>query len=162
MFGRELNGRLPTKLSKQTVRESVQRRDAELKQKCKTYADNRRQAKASNIRIGDKVLVEQDKIDGLSPGYNPEPFVVVEKKDSMVTVQNGEKTLCRNTAKCKPLKYEGNNESEDEWPQPSSKRQAQNNSKERTDAERRTTNQELRPTRNRISTKDTKYKDFLM
>ena len=65
--------------------------------------------------------------------------MVVEKKDSMVTVQNGEKTLCRNTAKCKPLKYEGNNESEDEW-QLSSKRQAQNNSKERTDAERRTKN----------------------
>jgi hypothetical protein len=31
MFGRELNGRLPAKLSKQTVRESVQRRDAEFK-----------------------------------------------------------------------------------------------------------------------------------
>jgi hypothetical protein len=66
-----------------------------------------RQAKASNIIIGDKVLVEQDKIDGLSPRNNPEPFVVIEKKDSMVTVQNGEKTLCRNTAKCKLLKYEG-------------------------------------------------------
>ena len=51
MFGRELNGRLPAKLSKQTVRESVQRRDAEFKQKCKTYADNRRHAKASNIRL---------------------------------------------------------------------------------------------------------------
>jgi hypothetical protein len=97
--------------------------------------------------------VEQDKIDGLSPRYKPEPFVVVEKKDSMVTVQNGEKTLCRNTAKCKPLKYDGNKDSEDEW-QPSY-------SKETTDAERRTTNQELRPTRNRISTKDTKYKDFV-
>ena len=100
--------------------------------------------------------MEQDKIDGLSPRYNPEPFVVVEK-DSMVTVQNGEKTLCRNTAKCKPLKYEGNKDSEDEW-QPSSKRQVQNNSKETTDAERRTTNQELRPTRNRMSNKDTKYR----
>jgi hypothetical protein len=104
--------------------------------------------------------VEQDKIDGLSPRYNPEPFVVVEK-DSMVTVQNGEKTLCRNTAKCKPLKYEGIKDSEDEW-QPSSKRQVQNNCKETTDAKRRTTNQELRPTRNRMSNKDTKYKDFLM
>jgi hypothetical protein len=90
MFGRELNGRLPAKLSKQTVRESVRRRDAELKQKCETYADNRRRAQVSNIRIGDKVLVEQDKIDGLSPRYNPEPFVVVEK-DSMVTAQNGQK-----------------------------------------------------------------------
>jgi hypothetical protein len=58
--------------------------------------------------------MEEDKIYGLSPWYNPEPFVVVEKKDSMVTVLNGEKTLCRNTAKCKPLKYEGNRDSEDE------------------------------------------------
>jgi hypothetical protein len=63
-----LNGRLPAKLSKQTVRESVQRRDAEFKQKCKTYADNRRRTKASNIRIGDKVVVEQDiaKVKSLS------------------------------------------------------------------------------------------------
>ena len=136
-------------------------RYAYFKHKCKTYADYRRHAKASNIRIGDKVLVEQDKIDGLSPRYNPEPFVVVEKKDSMVTVQNGEKTLCRYTAKCKPLKYEGNKDSEDEW-QPLSKRQAHNKSKETTDAERSTTNQELLPTGNRISTKDTKYKYFLM
>jgi hypothetical protein len=110
------------------VRESVQRRDAEFKQKCKTYADNIQHAKASNIRIGDKVLVEQQKIDGLSPRYNSEPFALVEKKDSLVTLQNGEKTLCRNTAKCKPLKYEGNKDSEDEW-QPSSKRQEQNNNK---------------------------------
>ena len=82
VFGRELNGRLPAKLSKQTVRESVQRRDAEFKQKCKTYADNGRRTKASNIGIGDKVLIEQDKMDGLSPRYNPEPFVVVPKKGS--------------------------------------------------------------------------------
>ena len=87
--------------------------------------------------------------------------MVVEKKESMVTVQNGEKTLCRNTAKCEPMKYEGNKDSEYEW-QPPSKRQAQNNSKETIAAERRTTNQELRPTRNRISAKDTEYKDFLM
>ena len=91
MFGRELNGRLPAKLSKQTVRESVERRDAEFKQKCETYADNRRRAQVSNIRIGDKVLVEQDKIDGLSPRYNPEPFVGVEKKDSMVTARMARK-----------------------------------------------------------------------
>ena len=31
MLGRELDGRIPAKLSKQTVRESVQRRDAEFK-----------------------------------------------------------------------------------------------------------------------------------
>ena len=64
------------------------------------------------------------------------------------------------TAKCDPLKYEGNQDSGDEW-QASSKRQPHNDSKETPDAERRTRNQEQQPPRNKISTKDTKYKDFL-
>ena len=81
------------------------RRGAEFKQKCKTYADNRRLAKASNIGIGDKVLVEQDKVNGIYPRYKPEPVVVVAKKGSMETVQKDE------TAKCDPLKYEGNQDS---------------------------------------------------
>ena len=160
MFGRELKGRLPCKLSKQTVQESVQQKDAEFKRKCKMYANDRRRTKESNIRIGNKVLIEQDKVDGLSPRYNPEPFVVVEKKGSMVTVQKGETTLCRNTSKCKPLKHKGNKDSGDEW-QPSSKRKVPSGSNEIADAERRTPNQEQRPTRKRISTRDTKYKDFL-
>ncbi len=49
------------------MQESVQRKDAEFKQKCKTYADDRKRTKPSNIRIGDKVLVEQDKLNGLFP-----------------------------------------------------------------------------------------------
>jgi hypothetical protein len=103
------------------------RRGAEFNQKCKTYADNRRLAKASNIGIGDKVLVEQDKVNGIYPRYNPEPVVVVAKKGSMETVQKDE------TAKCDPLKYEGNQDSGDEW-QASSKRQPHNDSKETSDA----------------------------
>ena len=115
MFGGEFNGRLPARMSKQTVPKSVQQRNAEFKQKCKMYADTRRRTKVSNIGIGDKVLIEQDKVDGLSPRYRPEPFEVVAKKGSMVTVQKGETTLCRNTAKFKLLKYEGNEDSVDEW-----------------------------------------------
>jgi hypothetical protein len=100
------------------------RRGAEFKQKCKTYADNRRLAEAKNIGIGDKVLVEQDKVNGIYPRYNPEPVLVVAKKGSMETVQKDE------TAKCDPLKYhEGNQDSGDEW-QASSKRQRHNDSKE--------------------------------
>ena len=51
-------------------------------------------------------------------------------------------------------------DSGDEW-QASSKRKPHNDSKETSDAERRTRNQEKQPPRNKISTKDTKYKDFL-
>ena len=45
---------------------------------------------------------------------------------------------------------------------PSSRKEVQRDSGDTSYSEGRTTNQERRSTRNRISTKDTKYKDFVM
>ena len=63
MFGRELNGKLPLKLTEQTVPESVVQRDKEYKQKSKKYADRRRHTKPAKIKVGSKVLVRQEKTD---------------------------------------------------------------------------------------------------
>ena len=119
IFGRKLNDRLPPRMTRKMVPDAtIRQRDATAKQKCKAYADSRRHTKAIHIEVGDKVLVEQDKIDSLTPRYNPEPYVVIARKGSMITVKKGETILCRNTAKCKPLKCDEDEESENEW-QPS-------------------------------------------
>ena len=101
--------------------------------------------------------MEQDKIDSLTPRYNPEPYVVIARKGSMITVKKGETILCRNTAKCKPLKCDEDKESENEW-QPSLSRQAQPDEEERKPTRQRS----LRPTRNRTSTKNTRHRDLHM
>ena len=44
----------------------------------KSYADKRRFAKRSDIKIGDCVLVKQEKQNKLTPRFNKTPFVVVE------------------------------------------------------------------------------------
>ena len=93
MFGRELNGKLPLKLTEQTVPESVVQRDKEYKQKCKKYADRRRHTKPAHIKVGSKVLVRPKKTDGLKALYNPEPFEVIGVKGSMVTVRKGNRVL---------------------------------------------------------------------
>ncbi|XP_028407158.1 uncharacterized protein K02A2.6-like [Dendronephthya gigantea] len=156
IFGRELNGRLPPRMAKKTVSDAtIRQRDATAKQKCKAYADSRRHTKAIHIEVGDKILVEQDKIDSLTPRYNPEPFVVIARKGSMITAQKGETILCRNTAKCKRLKCAEDEESDNEW-QPSLSRQMQPDREEREPTRQRSP----RPMRNRISTKQTIYKDF--
>ena len=173
MFGRELNGKLPMKLTKQTVPESVLQRDNEYKQKCKKYADRRRHTKPANIRVGSKVLVRQEKMDGLTPRYNPEPFEVIGVKGSMVTVRKGNRILCRNSSMCKILVYQGETDSGDEW-QPRMEKGAhqgiggddgtQTHGSETSTSARPQDNEvprPVRPSRKITSTKDTKYKDYM-
>ena len=52
----------------------------------------------SNIKLGDTVLVKQPKANKLSTPFNPVPFVVEEKKGSMITASDGHKTVTRNSS----------------------------------------------------------------
>lgn len=49
------------------------------------------------------VLVKQPKRDKLSTPINPNPFVVKEKKGTMVTAHNGSKTITRNSSMFKVI-----------------------------------------------------------
>ncbi|KAJ8018643.1 hypothetical protein HOLleu_43268 [Holothuria leucospilota] len=87
LFNRKIRTKLP-ELSEVRENISVSDRDAEMKQKYKDYCDNKRSTKENQISVGEKVLVQQDKENKLSPMFNPEPFKVVEKHNTQVTVQS--------------------------------------------------------------------------
>ena len=68
--------------------EEVQDKDIVAKQKGKDYADNRRNARESDLQQGDQVLLKQNKRNMLDTHFHPEPYKVVDRKGSEVTVQS--------------------------------------------------------------------------
>eukprot|EP00795_Rhopilema_esculentum_P003861 gene3861-15158_t len=73
-------------------------RDFIEKGKMKENTDRAQRAKASGIDIGDTVLVKQPKQNKLSTNFNPDPYIVIEKKGKMLTAYNEGKdhTITRN------------------------------------------------------------------
>ncbi|PFX23119.1 Transposon Tf2-6 polyprotein [Stylophora pistillata] len=119
MFGREMRSKLP-ELKRETVGvpgEEVQERDWSCKLKGKAYADLKRGATPKSISVGDTVLVKAEKTNKLSTNFNPDPFKVVHKTGSEVTLRNETGIeLKRNTVFVK--KYNGHgdvsNDNEDQ------------------------------------------------
>jgi len=67
----------------------IRLRDTRLKQYMKELADARNHAKPSDLHEGDHVLIPNQKQTKLTTPYIPEPYEVVNKKGSMITVKNG-------------------------------------------------------------------------
>ena len=82
---------------------SIIQRDAVHKQKMKIYADLKAHAREREIKPGEVVLMRQRKKNKLSTPYHPKPFVVEEKKGSMVTASNGSQTVTRNSSQFKVI-----------------------------------------------------------
>ena len=85
----------------------------------KVNADRSRQAKKSNIHIGDTVLLQQKNTSKLTTKFDPNPFKVVRIKGTMITVVRNEKYVTRNASLFKTLKVDsfvdkGGDEYEDE------------------------------------------------
>ena len=76
----------------------------------KVYADERRYAQESSIKIGDPVLLKQNRGDTLTPVYDPRPYAVVGVKGSMITVRRGKEIKSCNYSHCKVHKYAGKEE----------------------------------------------------
>ncbi|XP_045167180.2 uncharacterized protein K02A2.6-like [Mercenaria mercenaria] len=82
-YGRSMNIKIPSVQipSKQGDKHKKARQsDKKAKQKMKSYADTRRHAKPSNLKIGDIVLVKQKKDNKLIPPFDPRPHEIVSKK----------------------------------------------------------------------------------
>ena len=62
----------------------------------KAYADERRHAQQSSIKIGDHVLLKQNKGGKLTPAYDPRPYTVVGVRGSKITVKRGKETKSYN------------------------------------------------------------------
>ena len=68
--------------------EEVRDRDWSRKLSQKEYVDAKRSAVASEVEIGDKVLLRNSKTNKLSPNYDPNPCEVVDRKGGEVIVRS--------------------------------------------------------------------------
>ncbi|CAB4040261.1 uncharacterized protein K02A2.6-like, partial [Paramuricea clavata] len=96
LFNRSIRNKLPSFSSLQHNDGPMEHhvvRDKEEKEKMKVHADRRNNAKESQLKVGDYVLMQVPKDDKLSMPFNPKPFKVIEIKGNMVTARNTERTV---------------------------------------------------------------------
>lgn len=88
LFNRQMRGKIPDLRLGRTYEQEVRDKDAEQKAKMAHYSNSKRGAKASDIEIGDRVLIRQDKANKLSTPFNPNPHIVVDKNGSSTVVES--------------------------------------------------------------------------
>ncbi len=88
----------------------VRERDAEKKLQAKQYADRKSYVKASSLKVGDLVLVRNERKGKLQPVYDPKPYTVTMTKGTMVTASrvNPRHVITRNSSFFKMLKVPNN------------------------------------------------------
>lgn len=87
LFKRKMRGKLPELTSVDKDLE-VQDHDAEKKGKYKLYADEQCKAEYSNVAVGDRVLIRQDKMDKFTTSFKATPHMVVSKAGNKITVES--------------------------------------------------------------------------
>ncbi|XP_022803357.1 uncharacterized protein K02A2.6-like [Stylophora pistillata] len=100
--GRKLKSTLPIHKQEQPFHD-VRQTDANKTEKMKAYADKHNHAKHSDFEVGDRVLIKQPKHNKLSTPFCPEPLEITQKKGSMVTAQNADHSVTRNSSFFKKL-----------------------------------------------------------
>ena len=90
LFRRKLRTRIPTIDEFSAEDQEVRDRDSEAKEKGKLYADEKRQARESDVKEGDTVLLKQQQQNKLTLTFSPEPFRVLEKTGNSVVVESSE------------------------------------------------------------------------
>ena len=115
MFNRSLQGKLPTIASCVVVNQhkEAQTNQGEQRAKAKQYADNRCHARSSTIRIGDLVLVKQQRHNKLATNFSPEPYTVIAIKGSKVIAKNKDHQITRNSSFFRKIPKEVAGEDED-------------------------------------------------
>ena len=84
MFGRNTRTRLPqidTKTDRSANDQHVEQRDKDQRQRMKEYADKRRQSKQTTMKIGDSVLVRQEKKNKFKPNFIPNLYESPKSKE---------------------------------------------------------------------------------
>ena len=115
LFNRVVNGKLPMLVKKKTInrhKEAVENEQLR-KDYNKAYADNRRHAQHCDIKVGDCVLIKQDKQNKLTPRFNEKPLIVVHRNKSRITAENSDKRkVTRNVSHFKRFPKPSNLDSE--------------------------------------------------
>ena len=98
LFNRTVREALPTLKPRTIVNRHKEAKDNEQK----TYADLHRNAKESSIKVGDTVLVQQEKKQKLMPKFNTTPYKVIARKGT--TAENKERhRITRNVSHFKQI-----------------------------------------------------------
>ena len=96
LMGRRLNDKLPKvtipseRITEAHWQQLLRERDAQGKLRQKEYADSKRSAQYSDIAEGDRILLNKSRDNKLSPNFEPEPYIVVEKKGNAVLIEDQE------------------------------------------------------------------------
>ncbi len=105
-FGRNINTPLPQvhKHNATDTATELSNNNKRAKQRQKQYADKRRHAKPSVIKVGDKVLVKNYKrSDKTVPPYHREPYTVTRVNGPMITASLNNHTVTRNSSHMKRI-----------------------------------------------------------
>ena len=91
-LGREIRTKVPQveTLVSNAVSAAIQSakgKDQQVKQRTKVYADKRNRASPSDIKSGDKVLLQQARQNKLSTLYDPQPYTVIERRGPSLILQ---------------------------------------------------------------------------
>ena len=110
-FRTRLGHRGEAKLNDEEVREH----DMIQKNKSKSYSDKRSYVKNIDIQKGDQVLVKLTKVNKLTPNYDPKPYVVMERKGTMITAKRNypHHVITRNVSFFKKLNVEHDDDNYD-------------------------------------------------
>lgn len=86
LMGRVIKTKIPALISIPIGREhrEAQENNKEAKKKAKKYADKRRRAKDRDVKIGDEILIAQDKTTTKQP-FDPHPYKVTKVSHAQVT-----------------------------------------------------------------------------
>ena len=82
----------------------IRKKDKDRKLKRKTHFENKHCVKPSQFKVGDSVLIKQEKKDKLTTPFNPTLLKIKEKKGSMITATDGQnKIISRNSSHFKKV-----------------------------------------------------------
>ena len=100
LFGapRSFHTRLPELIDERQASDEVRQTDNQNKQKMNQYADRRNHASASQLNIGDKVIVLRPRTNKLSSLYDPQPYSITKIKGSMITATRPDHEITRNSS----------------------------------------------------------------
>lgn len=99
MFGRVMQGPLPTVEARARRYEDDEVRDADAlaKLKSKIYTDKHRRAREGSLEVGDTVMMHANKDNKLAPNFEPTPFVITESTEKNVTIRGQDGRVFRET-----------------------------------------------------------------
>ena len=100
LFNRKIHTKLPELVlqNKAEVHQELEEKDRKAKSKMKEYADKNSRAMTSEIKVGDTVLVRQQKANKLSTRFGPQPYTVTARKGARVTVCRKGHFITRNVS----------------------------------------------------------------